>query len=167
MWLVGFSSPAAPPPALMPPRVLRKPAAEATAHSEAGSPPRRTPPPPAPLMTVGDVPGGEEKYEMLTAFLEEVHLERYKELLIEHQTDMETLLMFTEDDLKELGIAKGPRIKIIRKAQEWAPKNLAAMRPLPLGYDPMASPASDAPSDPRLTPQLEPLLGPDPAREQT
>jgi len=49
-----------------------------------------------------------------TAFLAAVGLERYDSLLSSNEVDMEALRLADEDDLRDVGVKKGPRIKILR-----------------------------------------------------
>ena len=59
--------------------------------------------------------GGEHsRYNQLFRFLSSIGLNKFASVLIENEVDFETLLIFTEADLKELGIAKGPRVKMLR-----------------------------------------------------
>ena len=44
---------------------------------------------------------------------------------IENEVDFETLLVFTESDLAELGIAKGPRVKMLRTMHDWHKRDTA------------------------------------------
>jgi hypothetical protein len=59
-------------------------------------------------------PADSDCYMELTAFLQSVQLERQRSVLIDNEVTFDSLLEFTEADLKELGIAKGPRVKMIR-----------------------------------------------------
>ena len=64
--------------------------------------------------------GGEHsRYNQLFRFLSSIGLNKFASVLIENEVDFETLLIFTEADLKELGIAKGPRVKMLRKMHDW------------------------------------------------
>ena len=59
--------------------------------------------------------GGEHsRYNQLFRFLSSIGLNKFASVLIENEVDFETLLIFTEADLKELGIAKSPRVKMLR-----------------------------------------------------
>jgi hypothetical protein len=50
--------------------------------------------------------------DQVYAFLEALELEGYAQLFKQNMVDMETLHEFSEDDLWELGVPKGPRVKI-------------------------------------------------------
>ena len=56
---------------------------------------------------------------VLNAFLSSQGLSKHLEKLAENEVDFETLLIFEESDLKELGIAKGPRVKMLRTMLAW------------------------------------------------
>jgi hypothetical protein len=53
-------------------------------------------------------------YGSLQLFLEETKCLNLLEKLKDNQVDLAALLLHTEDDLKDLGVAKGPRVKILR-----------------------------------------------------
>ena len=38
-------------------------------------------------------------------------------LLKKHEVDIDSLKLMSEEDLKEIGIAKGPRVKIVKRVQ--------------------------------------------------
>ncbi len=60
-----------------------------------------------------------ERYNQLFRFLSSIGLNKHASTLIENEVDFETLLVFTEADLAGLGIAKGPRVKMLRKMHDW------------------------------------------------
>ena len=55
----------------------------------------------------------EEDYAELTAFLTEIKLLRVRDTLVENEVTFDALLEFDERDLTELGLNKGPRVKIM------------------------------------------------------
>ena len=61
------------------------------------------------------------RYNQLFRFLSSIGLNKFASVLIENEVDFETLLIFTEADLKELGIAKGPQATKKRGARCIAP----------------------------------------------
>ena len=69
----------------------------------------------------------DEDYSVLSAFLHSQGLSRHRELLLEHEVTFETMLIFEEVDFKDLGIAKGPRIKMLRTCQAWHRDQLDAI----------------------------------------
>jgi len=70
--------------------------------------------------------GGEHsRYNQLFRFLSSIGLNKFASVLIENEVDFETLLIFTEADLKELGIAKGPRVKMLRTMHDWHKRDTA------------------------------------------
>jgi hypothetical protein len=69
----------------------------------------------------------DEDYSVLSAFLHSQGLSRHRELLLEHEVTFETMLIFEEVDFKDLGIAKGPRIKMLRTCQAWHREQLDAI----------------------------------------
>ena len=64
-----------------------------------------------PVVSAGDEA---PDFAPLTVFLEGIGLRRHLQLLMENEVDLETLRMFSETDLQDLGLPKGPRVKIIR-----------------------------------------------------
>ena len=71
----------------------------------------------------------DEDYRVLSAFLSAQGMARYKEKLVENEVSFDTLLMFTEEDYKEVGIAKGPRVKMLRTCQTWYKEQLVKLQP--------------------------------------
>ena len=75
-------------------------------------------------------------------------LQKTFDALVAEGVDFDTLMLFTEEDLKELGILKGPRVKVIRNIQEWnrqnpeGPEGMAPVRPPPIAA-PAALPTAD------------------------
>ena len=53
-------------------------------------------------------------FAQLTVFLEGIGLRRHLQICMENEVDLETLRMFSETDLQDLGLPKGPRVKILR-----------------------------------------------------
>ena len=53
-------------------------------------------------------------FAQLTVFLEGIGLRRHLQIFMENEVDLETLRMFSETDLQDLGLPKGPRVKILR-----------------------------------------------------
>jgi hypothetical protein len=56
---------------------------------------------------------------VMEAFLASQRLDKYTQIFRENELDFQTLLMCEDDDLKEMGVAKGPRVKIIRTMKEY------------------------------------------------
>lgn len=54
----------------------------------------------------------EDEYAELTAFLTEANLLKVRNKLVQNEVTFDALLSFTEKDLEEIGINKGPRVKI-------------------------------------------------------
>ena len=70
----------------------------------------------------------DEGYEALSAFLAAQGMSKHKDKLVENEVSFDTLLMFNEEDYKELGIAKGPRVKMLRTCQAWYQEQLAKLQ---------------------------------------
>ncbi|XP_057704479.1 SEC23-interacting protein isoform X2 [Corythoichthys intestinalis] len=68
----------------------------------------------------------EEELEDLSAALEHLGLSEYKSTFDEEKIDIESLLMCTMEDLKEMGIPLGPRKKIAKYVKERVAKQTAA-----------------------------------------
>ncbi|XP_026164561.1 SEC23-interacting protein isoform X3 [Mastacembelus armatus] len=68
--------------------------------------------------------GGEE-FEDLSAMLEHLGMSEYKSTFDEEKIDVESFLMCTTEDLKEMGIPLGPRKKIAKFVKERANKQAA------------------------------------------
>ncbi|KAJ8418221.1 hypothetical protein AAFF_G00139300 [Aldrovandia affinis] len=79
---------------------------------------------------VEEVPGEEEaEFSQLPAVLEYLSLPEYLGIFEKEKIDVESLLMCTVDDLKEMGIPLGPRKKIAKFVKERASKQeMAAER---------------------------------------
>jgi len=58
--------------------------------------------------------GGNVNMDELTAFLQTLNLSKYAPILQENEVDLAVLPLMKEVDLAELGIPKGPRLKILR-----------------------------------------------------
>ena len=70
--------------------------------------------------------GGEHsRYNQLFRFLSSIGLNKFASVLIENEVDFETLLIITEAELEELGIAKGPRVKMLRTMHDWHKRDTA------------------------------------------
>ena len=67
-------------------------------------------------VTPPDEAAGDEApdFAQLTVFLEGIGLRRHLQIFMENEVDLETLRMFSETDLQDLGLPKGPRVKILR-----------------------------------------------------
>ena len=61
----------------------------------------------------------DEDYEVLVRFLTDQKMLKHKETLIENEVNFSSLEHFGESDYKELGIAKGPRVKMLRVLPIW------------------------------------------------
>ena len=70
--------------------------------------------------------GEYSRYNQLFRFLSSIGLNKHASTLIENEVDFETLLVFTEADLAELGIAKGPRVKMLRTMHDWHKRDTTA-----------------------------------------
>ncbi|XP_036402984.1 LOW QUALITY PROTEIN: SEC23-interacting protein [Megalops cyprinoides] len=68
----------------------------------------------------------EEEFAHLAAVLEHLSLSEYLSTFEKEKIDMESLLMCTDDDLKEMGIPLGPRKKITKFVKEMANNKQAA-----------------------------------------
>lgn len=55
----------------------------------------------------------------LRTYLQEMGYSRYEKNFIQHQINFDTLLLCEEQDLAQIGIAKGPRVKIMKTARSW------------------------------------------------
>ncbi|KAJ8361341.1 hypothetical protein SKAU_G00178660 [Synaphobranchus kaupii] len=92
----------------------------------------------------------EEEFPNLTAVLEHLGLADYLSTLETEKIDMESLLMCTVEDLKEMGIPLGPRKKIAKFVKERASKQeMAAQRapPAPLVPPTQSEPIPAAPAN--------------------
>ena len=67
-----------------------------------------------------------QDFEELHSFLEANGLLRWKPLFVEHEITFDALLHFEERDLRDLGIARGPQVKIIRTMHRWRGERAAA-----------------------------------------
>jgi hypothetical protein len=57
---------------------------------------------------------------VLRAFLASQGLEKFESVLADHEVrNLETLCMLQEEDLSELGMLKGPRVKMLRSMRAW------------------------------------------------
>ncbi|KAJ8248415.1 hypothetical protein GJAV_G00241790 [Gymnothorax javanicus] len=107
-----------------------------------------------PPAVLEEAPGEEEEeFPDLTAVLEHLGLSDYLSTLEQEKIDMESLLMCTVDDLKEMGIPLGPRKKIARFVKERASKQEKA-----------AERAAAAPAVPPV--QSEPTPAPPPIQSE-
>jgi hypothetical protein len=59
-----------------------------------------------------------QQQQQLAVFLGEVGCAKYMGTFQREEMDMEAVMHATDEDLKELGIPKGPRIKILRKTTQ-------------------------------------------------
>ncbi|XP_068424671.1 SEC23-interacting protein [Clinocottus analis] len=66
-----------------------------------------------------------EEFEDLSAMLEHLGLSEYKNTFDEEKIDIESFLMCTIEDLKEMGIPLGPRKKVAKFVKEWVNKQAA------------------------------------------
>ncbi|XP_051278235.1 SEC23-interacting protein [Dicentrarchus labrax] len=66
-----------------------------------------------------------EEFEDLSAVLEHLGLSEYKSTFDEERIDIESFLMCTVEDLKEMGIPLGPRKKIVKFVEERVKKQAA------------------------------------------
>ena len=71
-------------------------------------------------------PGGELEteadadYTELRAFLAEYNLTRHYEILVQHEVSFDALVELAEPDLQEIGLAKGPRVKMMKCAAKFS-----------------------------------------------
>ena len=57
---------------------------------------------------------------VLRAFLASQGLEKFESVLADNEVrNLETLCMLQEEDLSELGMLKGPRVKMLRTMKAW------------------------------------------------
>jgi len=61
-----------------------------------------------------------EQYGEMHAYLADIRLLKYMPTFVAEQVTFDTLLYMVEADLKDLGIAKGPRVKITRTMKTWS-----------------------------------------------
>ncbi|GMH64617.1 hypothetical protein TrLO_g9067 [Triparma laevis f. longispina] len=81
--------------------------AAASKFLDAGAEPRR-------------VSGGEGEFagfDELSNLLSDLRLMYLKNVLDQHEVDIDSLKLMSEDDLREMGIAKGPRVKLMKRVQ--------------------------------------------------
>ncbi|XP_061083794.1 SEC23-interacting protein isoform X1 [Conger conger] len=98
-----------------------------------------------------------EEFPDLSAVLEHLSLSDYLSTLEDEKVDMESLLMCTVEDLKEMGIPLGPRKKIAKFVKERASKQEKA-----------AQRAANAPPPPLAPPiQSEPIPAPHPVQSES
>ena len=80
--------------------------------------------------TIGASCSWEDKFidrrEPLYRFLSSIGHNKLSAMLIEHGVDVEALLVFTEADLTELGIAKGPRVVILNTVRDWYKREIGS-----------------------------------------
>ena len=102
------------PPVIVPPTAPAPPAAAA---------PRTT------MLTLQSLEADDD-YRVLLAFLTAQGMTKHKDLLIQNEVSFDTMLMFEECDYKELGIAKGPRVKMLRTCKTWHAEQLQKLHNL-------------------------------------
>jgi len=68
----------------------------------------------------------EGEYEELRTFLSKADMTKWYETLIMNEVSFDALLEMSESDLQELGLAKGPRIKMMRTAEKFRASNAAS-----------------------------------------
>ena len=84
--------------------------------------------------------------EKLGAFLTSIKLHRLVEPLAAEEVDFDALCVMNEEDLKELGLKKGPRAKIL-KSLAGREQTLAALQ-VQAAAAPAVIPAADPPAEP-------------------
>lgn len=72
----------------------------------------------------------------LSELLEQLNLSKYKEVMEENEMDMEVLPLCSEEDFKEIGIPKGPRIKLLRALQQPGAEPSTPVKPASLPLQP-------------------------------
>ena len=103
------------------PPVIVSTAAPAPSPAASAAPPQR------PALTVESLEEDED-YSVLLAFLSAQGMTKHKDLLIQNEVSFDTMLLFGEDDYKELGIAKGPRVKMLRTCNTWKAEQLQKLQ---------------------------------------
>eukprot|EP01045_Picozoa_sp_COSAG04_P004329 COSAG04_NODE_186_length_21024_cov_6.326069_15_plen_1166_part_00 len=104
---------------------------------------------------------GEEEqddYAELRRFLAEQNLTKLTEKLVENEVTFDCLLHLEEDDLKELGVAKGPRVKLLRTMHSHAAAAKPGAAPAPAPARRRASSASGQPPDEFCCPITQELM---------
>ncbi|XP_030603668.1 SEC23-interacting protein isoform X1 [Archocentrus centrarchus] len=100
-----------------------------------------------------------EEFEDLAAVLQHLGLSEYKSTFDEEKIDIESFLMCTIEDLKEMGIPLGPRKKIAKfvkervskqAARQAAQKNKTEVSQTAVPPPPAATTAAEVPSDPAV-----------------
>ncbi|GMH92225.1 hypothetical protein TL16_g12283 [Triparma laevis f. inornata] len=56
-------------------------------------------------------------FDELSNLLSDLRLMYLKNVLDQHEVDIDSLKLMSEDDLREMGIAKGPRVKLMKRVQ--------------------------------------------------
>uniref|UniRef100_A0A8D0CP37 SEC23 interacting protein n=1 Tax=Sander lucioperca TaxID=283035 RepID=A0A8D0CP37_SANLU len=120
-------------------------------HSLGNRPGNNAAPPPA----VEEEPKEDgEEFEDLSAMLEHLGLSEYKSTFDEEKIDIESFLMCTIEDLKEMGIPLGPRKKISKfvkeRAAQQAAQQAAQEKKAEVCQVAAPPPAAAAPADPSV-----------------
>ena len=104
---------------------------------------------------------GEEEqddYADLRRFLAEQKLTKLTEKLVENEVTFDCLLHLEEDDLTELGVAKGPRVKLLRTMHSYVAAAKPGAEPAPAPARRRASSASGQPPDEFCCPITQELM---------
>uniref|UniRef100_A0A8C4E8P1 SEC23 interacting protein n=1 Tax=Dicentrarchus labrax TaxID=13489 RepID=A0A8C4E8P1_DICLA len=91
-----------------------------------------------------------EEFEDLSAVLEHLGLSEYKSTFDEERIDIESFLMCTVEDLKEMGIPLGPRKKIVKFVEERAARRAAQEKKAEVSQVAAPPPAAEALPDPSV-----------------
>jgi curved DNA-binding protein CbpA len=81
-------------------------------------------------------------YAELSDLLNQQGCSKYLPVFIEHEVTFDALCHFEEDDLKELGIAKGPRVKILTTMRAFAGSGLTVPQAAATAAAPEPAPAA-------------------------
>ncbi|MED6261277.1 S23-interacting protein [Ataeniobius toweri] len=105
----------------------------------------------------------EEEFEDLAAVLQHLGLSEYKSTFDQEKIDIESFLMCTIEDLKEMGIPLGPRKKIGKFVKErvsrQAARQAAQQKKAEVKEDSQAAVPQPAPGDPAGTTMMKPPVG--------
>ncbi|MED6287514.1 S23-interacting protein, partial [Characodon lateralis] len=105
----------------------------------------------------------EEEFEDLAAVLQHLGLSEYKNTFDQEKIDIESFLMCTIEDLKEMGIPLGPRKKIGKFVKErvsrQAARQAAQQKKAEVKEDSQAAVPQPAPGDPAGTTMMKPPVG--------
>lgn len=101
----------------------------------------------------------EEEFEDLAAVLQHLGLSEYNSTFDQEKIDIESFLMCTVEDLKEMGIPLGPRKKIAKFVKERVSRQAARQRRGEAKEESLAAAPQPAPDDPAGTSAPKPPVG--------